>query len=92
MNRLVFRLTLVTALMSPCLPASADTTSTDATFGSATRALLDTQRKGAQASATAQPVTTEVAQRSYERYLNSFSQPIPAQFVDGANNPRSNSK
>ncbi|MCB4360490.1 DUF3613 domain-containing protein [Quatrionicoccus australiensis] len=45
-------------------------------IGAATSALLELQRSGA-AAGKAQPVSGDVASRSYQRYLEGFSQPQP---------------
>lgn len=45
--------------------------------GDATTSLLALQRSGRAASAVAQPISGEVASRSYARYLKSFEFPIP---------------
>jgi hypothetical protein len=47
--------------------------------GSATRQALDLQRSGALA-APAQPMSGDQASLAYDRYLKSFSQPIPVFF------------
>lgn len=48
--------------------------------GDATRTLLDLQRDGHYASTTRRPIAGEVATLSYQRYLDSFKLPIPANF------------
>lgn len=45
-------------------------------IGATTSALLDLQRSGA-AAGKPQPISGEVASRSYQRYLAGFSQPLP---------------
>jgi len=45
--------------------------------GDATQSLLAWQRSGELASTTSRPITGDVANRSYERYLKSFEFPIP---------------
>lgn len=45
-------------------------------IGAATSALLELQRSGA-AAGKAQPVSGDVASRSYQRYLEAFTQPLP---------------
>lgn len=45
-------------------------------IGEATEGILAMQREGAHAGLP-QPVSGEVATRSYQRYLKSFTQPIP---------------
>lgn len=52
-------------------------------IGDATRNLLALQREGHSASATPRPIAGDVAQLSYQRYLDSFDgarHPIAAQF------------
>ena len=51
--------------------------------GDATQGLLALQREGRAASTTPRPIAGDVAQLSYQRYLDSFDgakHPIPAQF------------
>ena len=51
--------------------------------GEATQGLLALQRAGSAASVTPRPVAGDVAQLSYQRYLDSFDgtkHPIPTQF------------
>jgi len=51
--------------------------------GDATQGLLALQREGRMASPTPRPIAGDVAQLSYQRYLDSFDgakHPIPAQF------------
>lgn len=45
--------------------------------GAAAEAWLELQKSGTAASATPRPMPGEIADRSYERYANSFSTPIP---------------
>ena len=46
-------------------------------MGEATSYLLALQASGQYASRNAYPVTSDVAQRSYQRYLESFTHKIP---------------
>ena len=48
--------------------------------GEQTRAWLDLQASGAQASPADRPMSGEVAERVYQRYLDSFTHPIPDRF------------
>lgn len=48
--------------------------------GADTRAWAELQRSGAAASAEAQPMPGEVADKVYQRYLKSYEQAIPAEF------------
>jgi hypothetical protein len=49
-------------------------------FGSQTRLWLSTQAGGANAVTEARPMPGEVATLVYQRYLQSFSYPIPERF------------
>jgi len=53
-------------------------------IGGATSALLELQRSGS-AAGKAQPVSGDVASRSYQRYLEGFTQPLP-ESKDSASN------
>lgn len=46
---------------------------------SAAEAWLELQKSGTAASPTPRPLPGEIADRSYERYANSFSTPIPTE-------------
>lgn len=46
-------------------------------MGSATRSLLQRQAQGAEASTQQYTMSGAVAQKVYERYVNSFKHPIP---------------
>lgn len=48
--------------------------------GAETRAWLRLQASGTASVSEAQPMPGEVADKVYQRYLNSFGQPIPATF------------
>lgn len=48
--------------------------------GDATRAWLELQTSGRQASEAERPMDGEVADRVYQRYLDSHTLPIPLQF------------
>lgn len=64
--------------MSLTLPVSAQD---DVRIGDQTRDWLELQASGAQASEAERPMTGELAERVYQRYLDSFSHPIPEQFA-----------
>lgn len=49
-------------------------------LGAETQAWLDLQAKGQQASKTPRPVPGEIADNVYQRYVDSFKLPIPAEF------------
>ena len=65
--------------MTPAAPATTASAG-PLQVGDATRSLLEKQRSGTLAADTPRPITGEVAQRSYERYLRSFERPIPENF------------
>lgn len=49
-------------------------------FGAATRSWTDLQASGSAASSRPRPLPGDVAKNVYERYANSFKQPIPEKF------------
>lgn len=49
--------------------------------GDQARAWMDLQASGTEASEAERPITGEVAERVYQRYLDSFTHPIPRQFT-----------
>ncbi|MCK2183433.1 DUF3613 domain-containing protein [Halomonas getboli] len=51
-------------------------------FGERTQRLLDLQRSGRVASPRRQTLSGEVQTQAYRRYVESFSQPIPDQYID----------
>lgn len=57
--------------------ATAQEPTSEPKSGSAAEAWLELQKSGTAASATPRPMPGEIADRSYERYANSFSTPIP---------------
>ena len=50
---------------------------TEPVSGAAAQTWLELQKSGTAASPTPRPLPGEIAERSYERYANSFSTPIP---------------
>lgn len=70
-------------LLSLCvLPLAAKEPAKPAPVGAATRGALTLQRSGRAASATERPMSGEVAGRTHQRYVESFSQPIPESFAE----------
>lgn len=73
-------------LLSACMPAQAGQTGTDQpaarqpAAGEATRLWLDRQSQGSQASDKAQTLPGPAMERVYERYLKSYTHPIPEHF------------
>lgn len=56
-----------------------------------TRQWLDLQKNGQQASSHKQTLSGPAAARVYQRYLDSFSHPIPEYYSEVESNPFSNS-
>ncbi len=67
------------AMEPPPATVSAPAVSAGA-FGSETRAWVDLQASGTQAAEGLRPMPGEIADHVYQRYLDSFKQPIPAEF------------
>ncbi|HWY26179.1 MAG TPA: DUF3613 domain-containing protein [Nevskia sp.] len=61
-------------------PAPAAAPAAGQGFGSQTRYWLATQTSGASSATDARPMPGEVASLVYQRYLNSFTHPIPERF------------
>ena len=61
-------------------PAAATAAPGKAGFGSSARSWVDLQASGSAASVTARPLPGDAASNAYERYANSFKQPIPESF------------
>lgn len=57
---------------------AADGEARPAAIGATTEAILKMQREGS-AAGQPQPMSGEVASRSYKRYLDSFNRPMPAE-------------
>jgi hypothetical protein len=74
--------TLIALLVSLPLVAAETETAPAAEVGKQTRHALELQRSGQAASATARPMSGEVAERAHRRYVESFSHPIPESFKD----------
>lgn len=51
--------------------------SSEAPVGPGTRAWMELQASGSAASATARPMSGDIAERVYQRHADSFAQPIP---------------
>lgn len=74
MKKLMLALALITPVTA--MAKSADLRP----LGAQTRAWLELQKSGNAAVATPRPMSGEVADRVYDRYLKSFSHPIPATY------------
>lgn len=73
---------LATLLILCVLPLAAKEPAQSAPVGAATREALELQRAGRAASATERPMSGEVAGRTHQRYVESFSHPIPESFAE----------
>lgn len=78
MNKTTPILAPALALMLASVPVMAD--QAGPAVGEQTRSWLELQASGAQASAAERPMQGEVAERVYQRYLDSFTHPIPERF------------
>lgn len=79
MNKILIIASLI--LMGlPIIAASEPAAGTEA--GKQTRAALELQRSGQAASGTERPMSGAVAERTYQRYVDSFAHPIPESFKD----------
>lgn len=74
------RVGLSLAALGLALPAVADDAAKKPALGAETRAWLTLQQSGQQASGAPRPMPGEMADSVYQRYLDSFKQPIPAEF------------
>ena len=70
--------------------ANLPTSSPRMLVGDATRSLLQRQAEGSSASTQHHPLSGTVAQKIYERYVNSFKHPIPEH--SAASVPKAGSK
>lgn len=77
MKRTIFALALLAGL--PALAAEAPK-SGKAPPGAQTREWLELQKRNTPAGRPARPVPGEVADKAYQRYVQSFTHPIPDQF------------
>lgn len=67
---------IVLGVNAPAAAQSQDTTPAPVS-GAEARAWLELQKGGTAASPAERPLPGEIADRSYQRYADSFSQPIP---------------
>lgn len=73
-------LLLTLSFVSPALAAPPRLAAEAGEMGAESRAWLDLQKSGKAASAAGRPQPGEVADKVYQRWLDSHDQPIPAQF------------
>ena len=67
-------------LIAPLLLSMSLAALADPKPGTETRAWVDLQKNGKAASKETRPVSGEIADKSYERYVKSFDHPIPEVF------------
>lgn len=70
------KLLLILTLLAPAVASAGSV----APLGTHTRAWLELQKSGDAAGGPVRPLPGEVADKVWNRYLNSFGQPIPAGF------------
>jgi hypothetical protein len=75
-------------LLAPA--AQAEETAVEPRTGDETRAWVELQKSGSASVAASRPMTGEVADKVYKRYVDSFAHPIPdtfkrEDFVSGGN-------
>lgn len=71
---------LVALLIAALLPLAAAAAEPPKPIGKETKTWIDLQTSGKQASGAPRPMPGEMADNVYQRYLDSFKQPIPAEF------------
>lgn len=62
------------------LPFAAGAADVEKPIGDQTQAWVKLQQSGKQASGAPRPMPGEIADNVYQRYVDSFKQPIPAEF------------
>ncbi|MES2684425.1 MAG: DUF3613 domain-containing protein [Pseudomonadota bacterium] len=70
--------TLVLALA--VLPLTVAAEDRQKPLGNESKAWIDLQKSGSQASGAPRPMPADIADKVYQRYADSFKQPIPAEF------------
>lgn len=78
MNKHFSILALVMAAATAALPVAA--AEAQKPLGDEAKAWVDLQQSGQQASGAPRPMPGEIADSVYQRYVDSFKQPIPAEF------------
>lgn len=79
-------------LMLSSTPIMADPDKPMSKPGEQTRHWLELQKKGQVSSPNSQALPGPAAAQIYQRYLNSFSHPIPEYFSETESNPFNNSQ
>lgn len=76
-----YRHALAALLLAAALPAAAQEPTPPAVVpGAESRAWMELQQSGTEASGATRPLPGEIADNVYQRYADSFKQPIPAEF------------
>ena len=79
-DRPIIQWAVTAAVFSACLGVSVANAGEPQPIGDQTRHWIDLQASGTVASPEERPLPGEIAERSFERYAESFSQPIPDTF------------
>ena len=79
-DRRIIQWAVAAAVLSACMGISVTIAGEPQPVGDQTRHWIDLQASGTLASPEERTLPGEIAERSYERYAESFSQPIPETF------------
>ena len=71
---------LLTIALAAGLPLAAVAADASKPLGAEAKAWIDLQKSGTQASGTPRPMPADIADKVYQRYADSFKQPIPVEF------------
>lgn len=71
---------LIVVALAALLPLTAIAAEPSTSTGTQSKDWVDLQTSGKQASGTLRPMPGEIADNAYQRYVDSFKQPIPAEF------------
>lgn len=71
---------LLAIALAAGLPLAASAADASKPLGDEAKAWIDLQKSGKQASGTPRPMPADIADKVYQRYADSFKQPIPAEF------------
>lgn len=71
---------LLTIALAAGLPLAASAADANKPLGAEAKAWIDLQKSGTQASGTPRPMPADIADKVYQRYADSFKQPIPVEF------------
>lgn len=71
---------LIVVALAALLPLTAIAAEPSTSPSTQSKDWVDLQTSGKQASGTPRPMPGEIADNAYQRYVDSFKQPIPAEF------------